>query len=70
MGRVTLKPNLCKRRFLFRREKKDHGRIISSFSQDNYDKDKQLREYHDARERYIIANLQAEDFMALLKTHP
>lgn len=70
MGRVTLKPNLCNRRFLFRGEKKDHGRIISSFSQENYDKDKQLLEQQIAREKHVISNLQAEDFMALLKTHP
>ena len=42
LKRVSLKPNLRCRPFLFRGEKKDHGKIISSFSQENLAKDKQL----------------------------
>ncbi len=69
-GRHTLKPNLMHRPFLFRGEKKDHGMIISSFTQENYDKDKQLRNKEEAWERHLVANLKSEEFIALLKTHP
>lgn len=70
MKRVSLKPNLKYRPFLFRGEKKDHGKIISSFSQENLTEDKKLLKQEEAREKHLIANLKAEDFMALLKTHP
>lgn len=69
-GRHTLKPNLMRRLFLFRGEKKDYGMIISSFTQDNFDKNKQLRSKEDAWERHLVANLKSEEFVALLKTHP
>lgn len=70
LGRVTLKPNLRNRPFLFRGEKKDHGKIISSFTQENFSEEKKLLALQEAREKHLVTNLKAEDFMALLRTHP
>lgn len=69
-GRHTLKPNLRSRPFLFRGQNTDYGSIISSFTQQEFRNGKRVQNRVENREKHLIANLKAEDFMALLKTHP
>lgn len=56
-GKFSLKPNLRILRFLFRGQKQHFANIKSSFK----------RGKHDDR---LISNLKAEEFMAMLRTHP
>lgn len=67
--RHTLKPNLRNRPFLYRGQRKDFGRIISGFTRDALSGNGVLSR-EEAREYHMINNLKAEDFIALLKTHP
>lgn len=67
--RHTLKPNLRNRPFLYRGQRKDFGGIISGFTRDALSADGMLSR-EEAREYHLINNLKAEDFIALLKTHP
>lgn len=64
-GRHILKPNLVNQCFLFRGEKKNHRRIISSFNREEIDQGTK-----ENREKHLISNLKAEDFAALLRRHP
>ena len=67
--RHTLKPNLRNRPFLYRGQRKDFGGIISGFTRDALS-DNGLLSRKEAREYHLINNLKAEEFIALLKTHP
>ena len=67
--RHTLKPNLRNRPFLYRGQRKDFGGIVSGFTRDALSADGMLSR-EEAREYHLINNLKAEDFIALLKTHP
>lgn len=69
MGFHTLKPNLVHRHFLYRGQNKKYPDILSSFSRDDLiEKDTNHRVR--ARDRHIVANLKAEEFMSLLRLHP
>lgn len=54
---------------MYRGQRKDFGGIVSGFTRDALSADGMLSR-EEAREYHLINNLKAEDFIALLKTHP
>ena len=56
-GRYNLKPNMNTHRFIFRGQKKHFPTIRSSADR-------------GGKYRFLLSNVQAEDFMLLLRTHP
>lgn len=56
-GRFSLKPNLRTHRYLFRGQKQHFANIKSSFERGD-------------RDDRLVSNLKAEEFMAMLRTHP
>ena len=56
-GRYNLKPNMNTHRFIFRGQKKHYPTIRSSADR-------------GGKYRFLLSNVQAEDFMLLLRTHP
>lgn len=69
-GRHTLKPNLRERPFIYRGQNKKYPYIISSFSRDELPDKKGHIDKVEARKKHLVANLKAEEFIALLQTHP
>ena len=68
--RHTLKPNLARCHFLYRGQYKQFSHILSSFSRDDLpDKNGKLNPQR-SRDKHLIANLKAEEFMQLLRLHP
>ena len=67
--RHTLKPNLRLHCFLYRGQNRVYDNIISSFGREELDKGNPLA-LEEYRKKHLLSNLKAEEFMALLKTHP
>lgn len=70
-GRHTLKPNLKNSIFIYRGQNRIYDYVISSFARDELSSiengvfNKEL-----AREKHLVANLKAEEFISLLQQHP
>ncbi len=56
-GRFCFKPNLSSHRFLFRGQNQHYPQIVSSFGRKNADEK-------------LLSNIQIEDFIHMLRTHP
>lgn len=65
-----LKPNLRNCGMLFRGQRKKYPSIISSYTRDEYDKNGNHLELPQYHRFHLKSNLLAEDFIALLRTHP
>lgn len=68
--RHTLKPNLKHCPYLFRGQNKVYPRILSSFTRDEYDKTGKPIDEKVVHAKHLLGNLQAEEFISLLRTHP
>lgn len=69
--RHTLKPNLRNRPFIYRGQNKVYDHIISSFARDELSSiGNGVFNEKLAREKHLIANLKAEEFIFLLQQHP
>ena len=68
--RHTLKPNLARRHFLYRGQHTQYPHVLSSFSRDDLlDKNRKVN-HQRSRDKHLVANLKAEEFMQLLRLHP
>ena len=69
-GRHTLKPNLARRRFLYRGQHTQYPHVLSSFSRDDLPDKNGKQNFQKARDKHLVANLKAEEFIYLLQQHP
>jgi hypothetical protein len=69
-GRHTLKPNLVRRHFLYRGQHTQYPYVLSSFSRDDLPDRNGKQNFQKARDKHLVANLKAEEFIFLLQQHP
>lgn len=75
-GRHTLKPNLNRKKFLYRGQNAVYPHLLSSFSREDenitpfmsQEEIKKCRER--SRRRHLVSNLKLEEFIDLLRSHP